>query len=48
VTQQSEVKGKGSFKVLFFLTDGMMKKSSSKALEGELESLKRPCEAPES
>lgn len=44
VTQISTVRGKGLFKVVFFLTGWLMKKSSCDALEKELNQLKRLCE----
>lgn len=44
VTQISNVTGKGFFKVFMFLFGWMMNKSSCKALENELDSLKRFCE----
>lgn len=44
VTQWSNVSGKGFFKAFLFLFGWMMKKSSCKALENEMDSLKRFCE----
>ena len=44
VSQQSKVKAKGFFKVFLFLF-GWMMKSSCKATENEMQSLKRFCEA---
>lgn len=44
VTQKSSVAGKGFFKAFLFLFGWLMKKSSCKALDQELESLKRFCE----
>lgn len=44
VTQRSNVAGKGFFKVFLFLFGWLMNKSSCKALDKELESLKRYCE----
>lgn len=44
VTQISNVRGKGFFKVVFALFGWMMKKSSCDALEKELSQLKRLCE----
>jgi hypothetical protein len=44
VSQTSSVQGKGFFKVVFFLTGWLMKKSSCDALEKELNQLKRLCE----
>jgi len=45
VTQHSTVRGKGFFKLLFFLMGWMMKKSSCDALDKEHASLKALCEA---
>lgn len=44
VTQKSTVTGKGFFKVFMALFGWLMDKSSCKALEKELDSLKRFCE----
>jgi hypothetical protein len=44
VTQNSDVQGKGLFKVFFFLFGWAMKKSSCKAAQDEMESLKQFCE----
>ena len=44
VTQRSSVTPKGWFKVILFLFGWLMKKSSCKALNDELASLKRFCE----
>ncbi len=44
VTQDSRVHAKGFFKVILFLFGWLMKKSSCKALEKELNSLKSFCE----
>lgn len=44
VTQSSEVQGKGAFRLLLPLMGWLMRKSSCKAQESELESLKRFCE----
>lgn len=45
VIQRSAVTGKGMIKVMFVLFGWLMKKSSCKAQESELASLKRHCEA---
>ena len=45
VTQNSKVDAKGFFKVMFFLMGWMMRKSSCKAQDDELQSLKRFCES---
>ena len=45
VTQRSEVTAKGFFRVLLFLCGWMMRKSSCKALQKELDSLKQFCES---
>lgn len=44
VTQKSNVTGKGFFKIFLFLFGWLMNKSSCKALEKELNSLKTFCE----
>jgi hypothetical protein len=44
VTQRSQVKAKGFFKVMLFLFGWLMKAFSGKALEKELNSLKNFCE----
>ena len=44
VTQKSRVTGKGFFKILLLMFGWLMKKSSCKALDKELNSLKRYCE----
>ena len=44
VTQHSQVTAKGFFRVFLFLFGWMMKKSSCKALDDELNSLKQFCE----
>ena len=44
VTQHSVVTPKGLMKVFFFLCGWMMNKSACRALENELNSLKRHCE----
>lgn len=44
VTQSSKVHPKGFFKVMFFLLGWMMRKSGCKAVDNELQSLKRFCE----
>ncbi len=44
VTQRANVTGKGFFKLFMFLFGWLMNKSSCKALENELNSLKRFCE----
>lgn len=44
VTQKSNVTGKGFFRVVLFLCGWLMTKSSCKATQNELNSLKRFCE----
>jgi hypothetical protein len=44
VTQKSDVNGKSFFRLFMFLFGWMMKKSNCKALEEELNSLKKFCE----
>ena len=44
VTQRSTVQGKGLFKLMLFLGGMFMKKSSCRALQQELDSLKHFCE----
>ena len=44
VTQKSEAKAKGFFRVMMFLMGWMMKKSSCDALQKELNNLKNFCE----
>ena len=48
VTQTSVVRPKGFMKVMFFLLGWMMKSSSCKAVQKELESLKAFCETDDS
>lgn len=45
VTQASAVTGKGFFKVMFFLFGSLMKKLGCKAVQSELDSLKRKLES---
>ncbi len=44
VTQASEIRGKGLFRIMLALMGWMMKRAGCKAQESELESLKRFCE----
>lgn len=44
VTQKSDVKGKGFMRVLLPVMGVLMRKSSCRALQNELDSLKRHCE----
>lgn len=45
VTQESEVRGKGFVKIIFFLTGWLMKKQGCEAARRELESLKKKRES---